>query len=182
MWGTMLRGLFILYIMFVFFMGFATHAAVTFIFEEATPLEQITRPAVQRQILLDSPVIEPAEKESPYDWVKERQVRIYPDRVVVELDNPQWSTYTNTNSMDPVLDDKTHGIQIIPQSIEDIHVGDIISYAPEDFDGILIHRVIQVDYDNLGWYAIVKGDNNPHPDPNKVRFNQIKRILVMIIY
>jgi len=42
--------------------------------------------------------------------------------------------------------------------------------------------VMQVDYDNLGWYAIVKGDNNPRPDPNKVRFNQIKRILVMIIY
>lgn len=171
--------------MMVFFMGFATHGIVTAVFD-ADQIEQIPviQPQVIRKVLeLESPVVlKPEEMPSPYDWIQERDVHLYPDRVVIKLDNPQWSTYTDTNSMDPVIDESSHGIQIIPTSPRDVHIGDIISYQPDDFDGVLIHRVISVGNDAQGWYAVVKGDNNPYPDPNKVRFDQIRRVLVMIIY
>jgi len=179
----MLRGLFALYVLVIFFLGFATHAALNLvesdIVNQPVPMDTVTlvTSALERPVL-----VPPAEKQSPYDWIKERNIHLYSDKIVIDIKNPQWSTYTDTNSMDPVLDENTHGIQIIPKSTQDIHLGDIISYKPEDFDGILIHRVVAVGRDDTGWYAVTQGDNNPTPDPGKVRFPQIKRILVMIIY
>jgi len=84
--------------------------------------------------------------------------------------------------MDPVLDEKANAIEIIPKSNNNIHVGDIISYKSDYADGTIIHRVIRIGNDEKGWYCIVKGDNNQSPDPGKIRFNQIKRVLVAIIY
>jgi len=181
----MLRGLFVLYVLVIFFLGFTTHAALNLIepaiANQPVPMDTVT--LVSERVDLGRPVlVPPAEKQSPYDWIQEKNIHLYSDKIVIDIKNPQWSTYTDTNSMDPVLDENTHGIQIIPQSTQDIHLGDIISYKPENFDGILIHRVAAIGRDDTGWYAITQGDNNPTPDPGKVRFNQIKRILVMIIY
>ena len=33
-----------------------------------------------------------------------------------------------------------------------------------------------------GIYFILKGDNNPEQDPGRVRFKQIKRVLIGVIY
>ena len=82
--------------------------------------------------------------------------------------------------MDPVLDSTSHAIQIIPKIPEDVHVGDIASYSTDN--GTIIHRVIETGYDSEGWYALFKGDNNPVKDPDKVRFKNIRRIVVAIIY
>ena len=43
-------------------------------------------------------------------------------------DNPEWSVFTDTNSMDPVIDSTSNAIEIIPKQAEDIHVGDIVAY------------------------------------------------------
>ena len=122
------------------------------------------------------------EKYSPSDWIKEDQIKVYNDRVIIDLKDAEWASFTDTNSMDPVLDETANAIEIIPKSTEDIHVGDIISYNSDYADGTIIHRVIKIGKDNKGWYCIVKGDNNQNPDPGKIRFSQIKRILVAIIY
>lgn len=120
------------------------------------------------------------ERDSPFDRIKEDQILVYPDRVVIDLKNAEWSTFTDTNSMDPVLDAGTNAIQIVPKSPADIHIGDIASYETEY--GIIIHRVVDIGYDENGWYAVFKGDNNALPDPAKVRFEQIKRVVVALIY
>ena len=122
------------------------------------------------------------EKDSPGDWIKENQIKVYDNKVIIELKDAEWASFTDTNSMDPVLDETANAIEIIPKSTDDIHVGDIISYNSGYADGTIIHRVIKIDKDNKGWYCIVKGDNNQSPDPGKIRFNQIKRVLVAIIY
>ena len=122
------------------------------------------------------------EKNSPGDWIKEDQIKVYNDKVIINLKDAEWASFTNTNSMDPVLDEKTNAIEIIPKSSGNIHVGDIISYKSDYADGTIIHRVIKIGSDEEGWYCIVKGDNNQSPDPGKIRFNQIKRVLVAIIY
>ena len=83
--------------------------------------------------------------------------------------------------MDPLLDDTSHAIEIFPKSYRDIHVGDVISYQSPYTKEPVIHRVIEIGNDGE-WYAITKGDNNLVEDPEKVRFSQIKRILVAVIY
>ena len=122
------------------------------------------------------------EKESPGDWIKEDQIKVYDNKIIIDLKDAEWASFTDTNSMDPVLDETANAIEIIPKSADDIKVGDIISYKSDYADGTIIHRVIKIGNDEEGWYCIVKGDNNQSPDPGKIRFNQIKRVLVAIIY
>ena len=122
------------------------------------------------------------EKDSPQDWVPEKNIHVYRDRVIIEIDDPQWSTFTDTNSMDPVIDQGANAIQLVPKSPEDISVGDIISYESKYTSGTIIHRVVEIGYDDDGWYAIMKGDNNSMKDPGKVRFSQVLRVVIGIIY
>ncbi len=117
---------------------------------------------------------------SPEDHISEEQIRVYDDRVVLEINDPVWSSFTNTNSMDPLLDIGANGIEIKPQSEEDIHVGDVISYKTEN--GVVIHRVIEIGYDEEGIYYMMKGDNNPIADKDKVRFSDLQGILVAVVY
>lgn len=121
-----------------------------------------------------------AEIMSPDDHITEDQITVYNNQVVFDIDNAIWSSFTNTNSMDPLLDVGANGIEIIPQSEEDIHIGDIISY--DSGSGIVIHRVIDVLSDEQGLYYVVKGDNNPIPDKQKVRFSDVQGILVAVVY
>ncbi|MEM2121420.1 MAG: hypothetical protein QXU20_02040 [Candidatus Woesearchaeota archaeon] len=120
--------------------------------------------------------------KGPSDRIKENQIQVFNDKVIIYLQNPEWASFTPTGSMEPVLNEYANAIQIVPKSEEEIKVGDIISYESEYADGIIIHRVIDIGYDKYGWYCIAKGDNNPKKDPGKIRFSQIKRVLVAIIY
>lgn len=117
---------------------------------------------------------------SPSDWIKESQIKVYPDRVIIKIDRPAWASFTDTNSMDHFLDEYSNAIEIQPSSPEQIRPGDIISYQTKY--GIIIHRVIETGKDQQGAYYLVKGDNNSFPDPFKVRFEDVKGVLVAIIY
>ncbi|MBD3310805.1 hypothetical protein GF351_06320 [Candidatus Woesearchaeota archaeon] len=123
----------------------------------------------------------PAERESPSDWVKQEKIHVYDDRVVIDLENPEWAAFTDTNSMDPVIDEHANAIQLRPSSPVQLKVGDIISYDSAYAEGTIIHRIIEIGHDGE-WFCRVKGDNNPLSDPGKVRFDQIKRVLVAVIY
>lgn len=125
-------------------------------------------------------LVSAAELISPQDHIAEDAIRVYDDRVVLLIDNPLWSSFTDTNSMDPLLDVGANGIEIIPENEEDIHLGDVISY--NSGSGIVIHRVIEIDADEEGMYYVVKGDNNPIADNGKVRFEDIQGILVAVVY
>lgn len=132
--------------------------------------------------LIDRYIFNNKERDSPSDRIKEEQIHVYTDRVVIDLENPQWASFTDTNSMDPVIDSESHAIEVVPSSPEEIQVGDIISYRSEYVEGTIIHRVVDIGEDENGWYAKAKGDNNPFEDPGKIRFTQIRRVLVAIIY
>ena len=118
----------------------------------------------------------------PKDRISEAQIRVYPSHVRIELENAEWSRFTDTGSMRPFLDQGANAIQIPPTKPEDLIVGDIISYRSAHYPGTIIHRIVHIDEDKHGWYAIAHGDNNPTPDPEKIRFSQIERVLVAIIY
>ncbi|MFH1650268.1 MAG: signal peptidase I [Candidatus Woesearchaeota archaeon] len=124
------------------------------------------------------------EKPSPGNWVPETAIKVGNDHVVIDLTgrDVQWSTFTDTNSMDPVLDAGSNGIEVKPNNADEIDIGDIVAYKSEYSEGIIIHRVVEKSYDRDGVYFTLKGDNNPRADPGKVRFEQIQRVLVAIIY
>ena len=84
--------------------------------------------------------------------------------------------------MDPIIDEHANSIQIIPKNLEEVHLGDIISYKSDFSSGVIIHRVVFIGQDEEGTYYYLKGDNNIMRDPGRVRFNQLRRITVGIIY
>ena len=122
------------------------------------------------------------EKPSPSNWIKEKQIHVLNDKIIIDINNPKWAKFTDTNSMDPLFDENSNAIEIIPSSEEDIQAGDIVSYKSNLVEGDIIHRVIEKGRDESGIYFILKGDNNKYKDPEKIRFSQIQRVLIAIIY
>lgn len=122
------------------------------------------------------------EVPSPSKWIKENQIGVYSQRVILDIEDPQWAMFTDTHSMEPVISSRSYAIEIVPESEDQINVGDIISYNSKYADGTIIHRVIEKGYDSQGTYFILQGDNNPTPDPGRVRFDQVQRVVVAIIY
>jgi signal peptidase I len=122
------------------------------------------------------------EVASPSAWVKENQIGVYSQRVILDIADPQWASFTDTHSMEPVLSSRSYAIEVVPESADKINVGDIVSYNSDYADGTIIHRVIQKGSDANGVYFILKGDNNPTPDPGRIRFSQIQRVVVAIVY
>jgi hypothetical protein len=127
----------------------------------------------------DSP---PADRPGPHDRIAEDQIHVYRQRIVIDLQDAEWASFTDTNSMDPVIDAGSNALEIVPGSHEDIHVGDIVSYESQYASGTIIHRVVETGEDQDGWYCRMKGDNLDKIDPGKVRFEQIRRVVVGIIY
>ena len=116
----------------------------------------------------------------PHDRISEEQIIVTNDRVVLDVRDASWSRFTDTGSMSPFLDLGANAIHVAPRYPEELKAGDIISYR---IAGItIIHRILATGYDERGWYAITKGDANPSSDPFKVRFDQIERVLIAIIY
>lgn len=121
-------------------------------------------------------------RATPTDHLKEDDIEVYNNRVILNVQDAIYARFTPTASMDPVLDEKSNAIEIVPTNENQINEGDIIAYESKFADGIIIHRVIKKGEDQLGTYYIVKGDNNPEADPGKVRFEDIKSVVVAIIY
>src|SRR3989344_4224802 len=121
------------------------------------------------------------ERLSPADHIKEDQIMVEDDKVVITIRNAKIARFADTNSMDPLIDKESNAIQIAPQSPVDIKIGDIISYTSESGD-IIIHRVVRISNDDKGVYYTTKGDNNSTSDNERVRFWQVRFITVGIIY
>lgn len=124
----------------------------------------------------------PKDISSPKDRISESDILAYNDKVVINVKNPIIAKFTPTRSMDPVLDSDANAIEIVPTSPEDIHIGDIVSYQSEMINSVIVHRVVDIGYDSNGVYFTFKGDNNKSSDPERVRFSQIRRIVVGILY
>jgi len=117
---------------------------------------------------------------SPADRISREQVKVFSDRIILNISNATWAQFLDTNSMDPVLNSGAMSIEVVPDSPSDIQVGDIISYRQDDY--YIVHRVIETGYDDSGWFCRTKGDNSPWPDPQPVRFSDITGVVVGVLY
>lgn len=172
----------LLWTLAVFVMGWITHAAWGDAGTVTTSAEMPASDASFLSLFQNKAFGTPLERYSPKDRISEDQIKVYNDRIVIDVQDAQWASFTDTNSMDPIIDTESHALQIVPSSPDEIQVGDIVSYKSTYSDGIIIHRVIRIGMDSDGWYAVMRGDNLNANDPEKVRFDQVKRVLIGIIY
>ncbi|MBS3149341.1 signal peptidase I [Candidatus Woesearchaeota archaeon] len=121
------------------------------------------------------------EKESPSDFIKEEDIQVFPDKIIILVNNAKISSFEDTNSMDPLLDINHNGIEV-NADCNKLEKGDIIAYKANWIDAIVIHRIIEINKDNEGIYFTTKGDNSNINDPQKIRCSNIKSKLVGVIY
>jgi hypothetical protein len=171
-------------IVLVFIFGWLTNGVYSQVSKDLSYFEwdSSTNETIQKSLVSSFTEAKLKERNSPADKIKESQIHVTDNSVVIDIQDPEWSKFTDTNSMDPVLDEGANAIHIVPKSENEIQVGDIVAYKSEYADGTIIHRVIEINKDDEGTFYILKGDNNPEPDPGRVRFSQIRRVLVAIIY
>lgn len=117
--------------------------------------------------------------DTPSDFVEDDKITIYDDRVVIELSNAKLSTYGSTGSMLPTLGAGVNGVSVVLESPDEIEVGDIVSFRRGR--DLVVHRVVRKGLDDEGIYFVTKGDNSP-VDDGKIRFDDIERKLVALIY
>jgi hypothetical protein len=127
-------------------------------------------------------ILIPKTKFSPSDRITEKDIRVYNKRIIINLDKAILARFTDTKSMEPLINKDTNAIEIIPKDIDEINVGDIISYRSNLIDGTIMHRVIEKSKDEKGPYLRTKGDNLKYQDPEKIRFQQVQRVVVGILY
>ena len=127
------------------------------------------------------PYLGNTKKESPQDVIKENQIIVTKDKVIIYIDNAEWSKYADSHSMEPLLSSSANGLEIIP-ICNKIKNGDIIVYASKTINELIVHRVIKIEEDKDGLFFTLKGDNNNVVDPEKVRCSQIKYQVIGIIY
>ncbi|MCB9359472.1 hypothetical protein H6503_06065 [Candidatus Woesearchaeota archaeon] len=159
----------LIWVILIFAVGWFSHDVISSINDESPSV-------ISSQILFASN----EERASPSDIIPEDKIHVLNDKIIIEVENPEWAKFTDTNSMDPVFDIGANALQIVPESYKQIGVGDIISFSTSS--GVIIHRVIETGIDDDGWYARTKGDNNAYADPGKVRFDQVKKLLIGVIY
>ncbi|MEM4259516.1 MAG: signal peptidase I [Candidatus Pacearchaeota archaeon] len=120
-----------------------------------------------------------SEINSPSDFIKENQIEVYHDKIVIRIENASLSEYASTGSMLPVFDNGANGIRIVPKSENEVNVGDIITFERNNI--LIVHRVVEKGQDEQGIYFITKGDNNFYSD-GKIRFSDIRYKTIGILY
>lgn len=165
-------------------MRLAILLAVTFVLGAVSALVLNQTQATESPLQSPAPTAFASTEDAaaPEDHISEPNISVLEDRVIIKVDNPVWARFTPSGSMKPVFDESANAIEIVPTDASQIHLGDIISYEAPWSSVPIIHRVVEIGTDNQGWYAIVKGDNNDVNDPGKIRFSQVRRVVVAIIY
>ena len=138
--------------------------------------------SLNNDVVIGQNTAESREKPSPKGRISTEDIRVFNDEVVLKITNPQWAVFTDSKSMDPVIDSDSKAIEIVPEDESEIQVGDIVAYGSKIKKATVIHRIVFIGRDQNGWYALMKGDNNDYNDPERVRFEQVKRVVVAIIY
>jgi hypothetical protein len=123
--------------------------------------------------------IQSTEDNAPSDYLKEDQIQVFNDKIVINVNGASLSRYAPTGSMKPLLDENSNGIRIVPKSEDEINLGDIITFKQDDY--YIIHRVVEKGVDSNGTYFITLGDNNNITD-KKIRFSDIKYKTIGILY
>jgi len=88
------------------------------------------------------------------------------------------TTVQNTNSMEPLID---IGHTVLLQEPKPYpNTGDIIIWSGDRGD--IIHSIVTFGVDKDGWYCKTQGLNLYQEDPEKIRFKDIKWLVVGVLW
>ena len=118
--------------------------------------------------------------ENTPETINKDLIIIENDRVIINENASYLSIFANTSSMIPTINHNTKAIEVMPKNYNELHIGDIIAYRLDN--DIIVHRIIDIGFDEDGFYAVTKGDNNNVVDPNKIRFQDIIGKVLVLIY
>jgi hypothetical protein len=119
------------------------------------------------------------DAQAPSDWVSNEDIIVFDDKIILRIANATLSSYTNSGSMEPVLYRGANGIRVVPADSNQVEVGDIVSFR---FGGkLIVHRVVEKGFDEVGLYFITQGDNNALSD-EKIRFEDIEYVTIGVIW
>lgn len=116
---------------------------------------------------------------APSDWIKEEQIKVYENAIVINIEGASISRYAPTGSMLPVLDEKSNGIRIVPKNEEQIKIGDIVTFEKDK--ELIVHRVIEKGRDEKGAWFTTKGDNSQVED-GKIYFSDIRYVTIGVLW
>lgn len=117
---------------------------------------------------------------APQKRVDLKDLAITKDAAIISVKELTPGIIAPTGSMYPLLQGDTIVLEKTPENHNELIPGDIIIF--ESKDTRIIHRIIEIGWDEEGWFAITKGDSNPFEDPFKVRFEDVRGVVVGIIY
>lgn len=164
-----MRGILVItFIVLFFLLGFLSNMVISYVYNQEQNLQKLSSSSS-------------IERPSPSDILKEDQIDVQKDKVILNIKGATWSSFANTNSMDPILDEDSNAIEV-PAVCDRLKVGDIVVYKSNLYGDYIVHRVYSIDSDDQGIFFRLKGDNNPALDPEKVRCDQIKYQVVGILY
>ena len=113
------------------------------------------------------------ERPSSKIRISQKQIEWLPDGTITikGLRLGTWiTTVKNTNSMEPMIDEGMICFLEPITNMADLIVGDIIVYFG------IIHRIVKIGEDKLGWYCKCRGDNNNADDPYIIRPENITHV------
>jgi len=100
-------------------------------------------------------------------------ISVYPDQVVIAHQGIKYAK-VSSNSMAPLITDKSIVFEVAPTSPADIHVGDVISFYEPSVDGVVLHLVVEITAEGY----VTKGIANDYIDPWVVSYENVKGIMV----
>jgi signal peptidase I len=123
---------------------------------------------------------EPFNDIAPETHVPISDILVSQSKVIISVPDLQQGIVAASQSMDPYLDENDVVLEVKVTDPAEIHEEDIIVF--QRGEERIIHRVIEIGHDEEGWYARTKGDNNIRADPEKVRFSDVRGLVVGVIY
>lgn len=102
---------------------------------------------------------------------------VYPDQLVVKYPGLKYAKVAS-NSMAPIITDKSTVFEKIPESASEIKVNDVISFYEPSVDGTVMHLVTDIVAEDGRISYKTKGVANPEADPWTVPYENVKGIVV----
>ena len=130
--------------------------------------------AADTRLAIDGPEFT-AVQQVPFD-----SISVYPDHATIDVAGLHYAKVIS-NSMAPVITDKSTVLERTPSSADEIKVNDIISFYEPSVDSIVLHLVTEVGSRDGAVYYKTKGVANPDEDPWEVPYSNVKGVLVGVV-
>ena len=120
------------------------------------------------------------EKPSPSIRIGQDNLAFLPDKVVISYPGIKGSSYSDTNSLDPYIDDGMTGLSIPVNSETKLYIGDIISY--KQGNKVYTHIISAIEPNSNGNIYIVNGTYNKVLLSTRVSHEEVLFVKVGNIY